>query len=299
MKKLVILLVLISIVGFTITGCGSNDETQPGDNEVLESDYKETYQETGAAVEEEVAEGEETEKEQPVEETGFTEEAEEQGQQFEPFDYSPENDVRIDFMEDILENEELYVDMYRKYAMLRMLGGLSEELETFMYKLKEEKGEEALIKFADNGEKWNLIQLTRDEAQSKIEEGTKEMVDSYLRHTRLGDKEAVEFNLSKEMEEQDPIGKVEKYMEDNKIVVEEIIFPETFEDTNYDIFPMRFTYRYVLKGKVDGRPFEKEVVQNFFIGWDWSDGKENSYETIEYIRDVNNEQSVISDEELD
>lgn len=29
MKKLVILLVLISIVGFTITGCGSNDETQP------------------------------------------------------------------------------------------------------------------------------------------------------------------------------------------------------------------------------------------------------------------------------
>ena len=36
----------------------------------------------------------------------------------------PENDVRIDFMEDILENEELYADMYRKYAMLRMLGGV-------------------------------------------------------------------------------------------------------------------------------------------------------------------------------
>lgn len=203
-----------------------------------------------------------------------------------PFDESPENEIKIDFMEDILENEELYADMYRKYAMLRMLGGLSEELEAFMNKLKEEKGEEALIKFADNGEKWNLIQLTRDEIQSNIDEVAKEMVDSYLRHTRLGDKEAVEFNLSKEMEEQDPIGKVKKYMEDNKIVVEEIIFPETFEDANYDIFPMRFTYRYILKGKVDGRPFEKEVVQNFLIGWDWSEGKENSYDTIEFIKDV-------------
>lgn len=203
-----------------------------------------------------------------------------------PFDESPENEIKIDFMEDILENEELYADMYKKYAMLRMLGGLSEELETFMDKLKEEKGEETLKKFAENGEKCILIQLTRDEIQSNIDEVAKEMVDSYLRYTRLGDKEAVEFNLSKELEEQKPIEKVQKYMEDNKIVVEEIIFPETFEDANYDIFPMRFTYRYILKGKVDGRPFEKEVVQNFLIGWDWSEGKENSYDTIEFIKDV-------------
>lgn len=287
MKKLVILLILIGIVGLTIIGCGSKDKNQSNNNEAFEADYEETYQETEATVEEVAAEGEETDKEEPVEEIGFTEETEENEQQFEPFSYSPENDIRIDYMEDILEDEELYADMYYKYAMLRVAGGYTEELDTFMNTLKEEKGEEALIKFVDNGEKYILFRMAYEEKYDEAGELTKEIVDAYLLHTRLGEKTEGEFNLSKEMEEHDPIGKVQQYMKDNKILVEEIIFPETFEDIDYEIFPPKYTYRYVLKGKVDGKPFEKEVVQNFFVGWDWSGGKDNVYDTIDYVRDVN------------
>jgi hypothetical protein len=36
------------------------------------------------------------------------------------------------------------------------------------------------------------------------------------------------------------------------------------------------------------KSFEKEVVQNFYVGVDWSKGKEkeNMRDVIEYIRDV-------------
>jgi len=288
MKKSVIMLIVIGLVGLTITGCGNNDENQPNNNEALKADCEETIKETEVAMEKVVEEEEITWDEEFIEETVFEEEDE---QQFEPFSYSPENDIRIDYMEDILEDEKLYADMYYKYAMLRIAGGLTDELMIFMDRLDYERGEEALEKFVDNGEKYIVVQMASDDLHGGIEEIAKTMIDSYLKYTRLGEKEAeAGFKLSKEMEEHNPVEKVKKYMEDNKIVVEEIVFSETFEDVNYDIFPMKFTYRYTLKGKVDDKPFEKEVLQNFFIGWDWSEGKDNAYDVIEYVRDVNEEE---------
>lgn len=90
------------------------------------------------------------------------------------------------------------------------------------------------------------------------------------------------------MEAQDPVGKVKKYMQDNDIKVTEISFPETFEQVDYSIYPIKFTYRYILKGTIGKKPFEKEVVQDFYVGIDWSMGKdlENMRDVIEYIRDV-------------
>ncbi|WP_207207978.1 hypothetical protein [Xylanivirga thermophila] len=54
---------------------------------------------------------------------------------------------------------------------------------------------------------------------------------------------------------------------------------------------MKSTYRYILKGTVGKKPFEKEVVQDFCIGIDWSEGKEkeNMRDVIEYIQDVKEE----------
>ena len=60
-------------------------------------------------------------------------------------------------------------------------------------------------------------------------EGTKEKVDSYLRYSRLGDENATEFDLSPELEAQDPVGQVKKYMQDNDIKVTEIDFLDGFE----------------------------------------------------------------------
>lgn len=207
-----------------------------------------------------------------------------------PFAQSPEHNIKINYMEEIVENTEQYEEMYKHYKLLRVGGLMSEDLELFLNNLEKEYSEEEEVygKFVDNGEKYVLMQLVLENLQSKLDAEAKKIVDSYLKHTRLGEKET-DLYLSKELEEHNPVGAVKKYMEENEIVVEEIILPETFEDTNYNIFPMKYTYRYVLKGTVGKKPFEKEVVQDFYIGWNWTEGIESIYDVIEYIRDVSEE----------
>lgn len=206
-----------------------------------------------------------------------------------PFDQSPENEAKIDFMEDIVQNEEKYSEMYYEFAKVTLTGIDTDKYLAFLDEIKETKGEKAeeyIARFKDNGAKYLMLQLALDDVEDEIDKDVKEIVDGYLRYTRLKDESAAKyFHLSKELQEEDPISKVRTYMEENNIVIEDIIFPETFEDVNHQLYPMRYTYRYILKGKIDGKPFEKEVVQNFYIGWDWSE-KGNEHDTIEYIQDV-------------
>jgi len=207
-----------------------------------------------------------------------------------PFAHSPENDIKIDYMEDIVNNQDKYKDMYMKYSSMRIVGIMSEELEQFITEL-ENKSVETVGKFADNGDKFIVFQSSLNKHKSDIEEGAKTLIDNYLKNSRLGDEKATEFGLSPELEAQDPIGKVKKYMDDNKIKVTDIVLPQTVEKADYDIYPMKFTYRYVLKGTVDKKPFEKEIVQDFYLGIDWSKGKgkEDMKDVIEYIQDVKEE----------
>lgn len=200
----------------------------------------------------------------------------------EPFTHSPENDIKIDYMEEIIQNQEKYEGLYYDYASMMIVGVMSDELEQFANGLTEE----ASGKFADNANKHIVLKMSLDEYQEEIDEGAKTLVDNYLKYSRLGDKEATEFGLSKELEAQDPIGKVNQYMKDENIEITEIVFPETFENVNYDLYPMKYTYRYILKGTVNKQPFEKEVVQDFYIGVDWSEGMDNIKDVIEYIREV-------------
>lgn len=46
-----------------------------------------------------------------------------------PFTNSPENDIKIDYMEDIVQNKDKYKKMYMDYASMRIVGTMSEELE--------------------------------------------------------------------------------------------------------------------------------------------------------------------------
>ncbi|HHT56293.1 hypothetical protein [Herbinix luporum] len=199
-----------------------------------------------------------------------------------PFTHFPENDIIIDYMEEIIQNQEKYEGLYYDYASMRIAGVKSDELEQFITGLTEE----ALGQFTDNADKHIALKMSLDEYKEEIDEGAKTLVDNYLKYSRLGDKEAREFGLSKELEAQDPIGKVNQYMKDKKIEITEIIFPETFEDVNYDLYPMKYTYRYIIKGTVGKQAFEKEVVQDFYIGVDWSEGMGNIKDIIEYVRDV-------------
>lgn len=190
-------------------------------------------------------------------------------------------------MEDIVQNQDKYEKMYMDYASMRIVGTMSDELEKFLTEL-ENKSTETVGKFTDNGDKFIVINAAIEKNKESIEESTKEMVDNYLKYSRLGDEKATEFGLSPELEAQDPIGKVKKYMEGNNIKITEISLPEAFEQVDYDVYPIKFTYRYILKGTIGKKPFEKEVVQDFYVGVDWSKGKEkeNMRDVIEYIRDV-------------
>lgn len=204
-----------------------------------------------------------------------------------PFTNSPESSIKIDYMEDIIQNEDKYAEMYIKYTSARIFGAVSEEFEQFISELKNESEEKA-VKFIDNADKFIALRsILSDDTKEEVKQDAKQMIDGYLRRSRLGD-ENTTFDLSPELEAQNPIGRVKEYMENNKIKVTEIDFPEGFENVNFDIYPFKFTYRYVLKGTVGNRPFEKEVVQDFYYGIDWSKGKEkeNMKTVIEYIHDV-------------
>ncbi|WP_129723521.1 hypothetical protein [Xylanivirga thermophila] len=208
-------------------------------------------------------------------------------EKIEPFSHSPENDIKIDYMEDIIQNQDKYKEMYMDYSSMRIVGTMSKELEQFITDLEKESIE-TVGKFADNGDKFIVFQISLDDSKGVIEEGAKALIDNYLKYTRLDDEKATEFGLSSELEAQDPIGKVKKYMGDKNIKITEIVLPQAFEKVDYDLYPVKCTYRYVLKGTVGKKPFEKEVVQDFYIGIDWSKGKEkeNMRDTIEYIRDI-------------
>lgn len=204
-----------------------------------------------------------------------------------PFTNSPENNIKIDYMEDIVLNKDTYKEMYMDYASMRIVGFMSEDLEKFLTEM-ENVSTERVGKFADNGDKFILINAVMENNKEGVLEGAKEMVDNYLRYSRLGDENATGFGLSPELEAQDPVGKVKQYMQDNDIKVTDISFPKTFEQVDYSVYPVKFTYRYVLKGTMGKKSFEKEVVQDFYVGVDWSKGKdkENMRDVIEYIRDV-------------
>ncbi|PNT90339.1 hypothetical protein [Clostridium thermosuccinogenes] len=203
-----------------------------------------------------------------------------------PFTNSPENDIKIDYMEGIVQDQDKYEKLYMDYSSMKIAGVMSEELEQFIEDLKKNKSTEGAGKFADNGDKFIAFQMSLDDYKEDINKGAKTLVDNYLKYTRLGDKEATVFGLSPELEAQDPVGKVKQYMEKNNIKVTEIVFPEAFEEANYNLYPVKYTYRYILKGTVNNKPFEKEVVQDFYVGIDWSEGKDKIKDVIEYVRDV-------------
>lgn len=135
-----------------------------------------------------------------------------------PFTNSPENNIKIDYMEDIVLNKDTYKEMYMDYASMRIVGFMSEDLEKFLTEM-ENVSTERVGKFADNGDKFIIMQTVKEKNEEGIKEVAKNMIDNYLKYSRLGDESATEFGLSPELETQDPVGKVKKYMEDNDIKI--------------------------------------------------------------------------------
>jgi hypothetical protein len=134
-------------------------------------------------------------------------------------------------MEGIVQNQEKYEKMYKDYASMRIAGTMSDELDKFLTEL-ENKPKEVAGKFTDNGDKFIIINAVMENNKEGVLESTREMVDNYLKYSRLGDENSKGFGLSPELEAQDPVGKVKQYMKDNDIKVTEISFPKTFEQVD-------------------------------------------------------------------
>ena len=200
-----------------------------------------------------------------------------------PFNKSPEEEIRVNYMEDIINNYEEYSEIYTEYSKFRIAGNVSEKYEKFLERYKKEKTKEEIGKFADNGDKFILLQIAIEEDKQRLEQEFVTLVTNYLKATKLQAKDT-EYAFSPEFKNQNPEGKVLEYLEQENIKIEKIIFPEVFEEVDYSIYPAKCSYRYVLQGTVKGKPFTKEMFQDFYLGFDWQD-KKNIFNIIEYIRD--------------
>lgn len=199
-------------------------------------------------------------------------------------------DVKIDYMEDIIRREKEYAKLYCDYVQARLNGVVTKRLEQFMIGL-ENTSKEALEKFKDNGDKYILMKtiIAASEKQS-LEKDYRNYIEEFIKYSILGDSEAIGFKLSPELEAKCLINNVRQYIKHRDIKIKNIIFPKKFEATKCDIYPIKLTYRYKLIGTEKGGYFSKEVVQNFYIGFDWSEGIENGKDIIEYIKQTNDKE---------
>ena len=210
-----------------------------------------------------------------------------------PFSTSPEDDIQIAYMDDIINNVVEYTYMYCEcLPFIADKGEMPEDLEAFIDKIQAEKGEDEAIRFMINTAKYAVVKaktVLQDMERTDLEEVAIKLIQDYLKYSRLGDSESNTFYFTKEMEEADPIEKVKTYMSENDIIVTDIVFSDSVESsTFYFLQPMRFTYRYTIKGTIKGQAFEKEVVQDFYIGVDNNIIEENILDAmvIEYIKDT-------------
>ena len=99
-----------------------------------------------------------------------------------PFTNSPENNIKIDYMEDIVLNKDTYKEMYMDYASMRLVGFMSEDLEKFLTEM-ENVSTERVGKFVDNGDKFIIMQIVKEKNEEDIKEIFKNMIDNYLKGT--------------------------------------------------------------------------------------------------------------------
>ncbi|QUH22038.1 hypothetical protein [Alkaliphilus sp. B6464] len=192
-----------------------------------------------------------------------------------PFETNPESEIKIESIEKSIQNSEKDKEFYEKYFQYRVLGVMPKGLEEMFNALSDDE----LERKVENGEKLFIINLLVKDSPQEVEQLVLEEIQNYIKASRMEEKE-LDFVLAPEFEKEKPIEKVKEYMNKNKIEVTEVVLPESFESINTWAYPMRYTYKYVLIGTIDGKSFEKEIVQDFYIGANTDD----LHERIEYIK---------------
>lgn len=200
-----------------------------------------------------------------------------------PIKKIPMFDIKIDYMEDIIRREEEYAALYIDYTQAKLEGVITKRLEQFKKELHN-ISEEAWEKFCDNGDKYILLNtIIASSKKGFLEKEYKRYIEDFLKNSLRGDKEAVGYELSPELLSKHLVDKMRQCLKAHNIIIKAIIFPKGFETFNCGIYPIKLTYRYVLIGIEKGSLFEKEIIQKFYIGYDWSEGVEKGRDIIEYM----------------
>jgi hypothetical protein len=197
-----------------------------------------------------------------------------------PFKTNPEGAFKDAAVEsDIAKADELR-DIYEDYFTYRVLGQMPDPLEKKIDAMSEEEAQEFSRRAAIIG----LFELTYSKDTTSLEGFFLKRIKSYLNDSKMG-KEADGLTFSDELKAFDPINKVQQYMKDNKIKVTELVLPDTFVETDCYNYPISLKYKYIVKGTVNEKEFEKEITQTFFFEFTMDDGNiENTQEYLSYIK---------------
>lgn len=179
----------------------------------------------------------------------------------------PDVNLDIGLYKDMVENYEDYVEFNKYYIYTNNDMDIEDEkYKEVMSRWEVEKSEDELEKIKENAKIINTLttKLLYEEKESFVSNQLLVVVKDYINATRLKDDSGKLF-LSKELEDENLVDKVRSYMDENRIKITEIIYPDTFAVRNYKVHPVKYTYRYTIKGEMNGEPFEEDVVQDFHV----------------------------------
>lgn len=208
-----------------------------------------------------------------------------------PMSQSPENAIKIKSIDNMVATESKLIDVYKWDYAYRTTHTNIIELQQYLDKYKKDNGDKKYTEHVkmlnQNGVKLTLLHYNFDKNIDVIDQLVKKDIDNYLLTTRMG-KNDLKYSLSDEFKKETPESKVKEYLNDNKIEVKELVFPNTFQEINRWAYPMKYTYSYIVKGTKNGKPFETQVTQDFYVSLNIKDVKDLSKGfsgEITYIKD--------------
>lgn len=151
-------------------------------------------------------------------------------------------------------------EMHKHYRVNNTLFTETEAFNDFYSKLDEEEQ----LKFAKRSDMVTALWFAYNDKESGFDQFFIDEIKNYLTATKQAAN--TELNLSKELLEKDPVNTVKEYMDKSKIEIVEMFLPNALVSIDRWNYPIKTEYKYLVKGTVDGEPFEKEIVQTFYFG---------------------------------
>lgn len=216
------------------------------------------------------------------------------------FETVPENKLVPKYVKDAMANDESIIKdfstFFDYYILEKQVDGHEELVKKYnLPKLEDTEHVRDLQKA--NPEFYNfavthvLAAGQKELETAKYAKSLNSMAQDYIANTLMG--EDVEVKMAKEFKELNPQKQVKKYLKENKIEIENIIYPQEYENFHMGKGVNIMSLKFIIEGKQDGKSFSKEKVYDFYFiasedirnGADWR--KENNCEIIAVTDTIN------------